>query len=98
MKWENNKTTSQEKSWEEKEIPPKKSVREREKEKEKLINRQGSERKSLLHFLSGLSEERKAQKQSYSFGDLIVQAENKFSTLQGSAILPRTQERQFYPL
>lgn len=97
MKWENDKTTSQEKSREEKETPPKK-VRERGKEKEKLINRQGSERKSLLHFLSGLSEERKAQKQSYSFGDLIVQAENKFSTLQGSAILPRTQERQFYPL
>lgn len=39
MKWENNKTTSQEKSWEEKEIPPKKKC-ERERERKGEIDKQ----------------------------------------------------------
>lgn len=83
MKWEEKKTNSQKKD------------KDRER-KEKLINSGDSERKSLLHFLSSLSEERKVQTQSYSSGDLILEANNKFNTLPGYATLLGTQRRQFY--
>ena len=76
-----------------------KETKKRRRKKEKLINSADSERKALLHFLFSLSEGKgKAQKQSYSFGDLILGAENKFNTLPGSAILLGTQSSQFYPL
>ena len=64
-----------------------------DKEREKLINRGDSERKSLLHFDPVCLVRAEAQKQCYSFGDFILR-----EYIQNTARLLGTEKKQFYPL